>query len=204
MKRLGATLTLALGLTLNLAAAAKPSSILHFNGRFASAEIESLDASGCIDTRVDMFTEIGKSTFASVGSGSVQSSTTFAFAFIHRHDYCADVELLDAICYGPVPSSDLTISPSLDSAHLRTSQVFYDEVSTHALTVSLDVTWRAIGKTLKGSGNIHDGSVVGHFSGYDTPAEAVGVITDGTTNFSPNPSVNADISSSSQGVVDFN
>jgi hypothetical protein len=185
MKTLVATLTLALGLSLNRAAVAKPSSVLHFAGRFASAEIESLDASGCIDTRVDLFGEIGKSTYVSPASGSQQSSTNFAFVFIHRQDYCADVALLDAIWYGPIPESDLTIARSLDSAHLHTTQVFYDEVSTHALTVSLDVTWTATAKTLRGSGNIHDGSVIIHFSGDDRPAVTGGVITDGTTNFAP-------------------
>src|SRR5439155_6780339 len=149
MKTLVATVTFTFALALNLAAVARPSSVLHFAGRFASAEIESLDASGCIDTRVDLFGEIGKSTYVSPASGAQQSSTNFAFAFIHRQDYCADVALLDAIWYGPIPESDLTIARSLDSAHLHTTQVFYDEVSTHALTVSLDVNWTATAKTLR-------------------------------------------------------
>ena len=60
MKTLVATVTFTFALALNLAAVARPSSVLHFAGRFASAEIESLDASGCIDTRVDLFGRLAR------------------------------------------------------------------------------------------------------------------------------------------------
>jgi hypothetical protein len=157
----------------------------------ADAHFTSTDASGCISTEVFVFARSGTSrTSISESETSIQ---------ISQVNDCTETWLMGAS--GSVPSSAIQIDPNLKSASLDTTIAMSDRVSQKQFDVNVNLTWTGIGKIDHTRNNFYfasPGSIVKEekqFDGMYRQAQASGSISTGAAEFTPQPAVEAEISS---------
>jgi len=175
----------------------------HSRGQSSTAFFSSTDPSGCIVTNVFVFAS--EEGFRSPPEpGETASWTEFA---ISQFDVCTEplTVLLDAEGFAVLSDADFQVSRKLDFAALNTTANAFDEVSRTWFEVSIHLTWTGTGPLTHQNNTTHfnspDCHINAHFNNPFRDAEASGSISDGTTNFTPEPSVEAAISSSNYGVV---
>jgi hypothetical protein len=163
-----------------------------FHGLSAFANFDS--TSGCIETFV--FVD---------GSQNTSNGQTFSDAdvFIEQTNICTNTLLLEA--FGSTLSPDFQIR-NLDSASLSAAISVTDNVSNTTFNVSVSMTWTGSGGVSTESGTFHQHFTGGftendHFIGQFRNATASGTVSDGTTNFTPSPSVSAQIGNFTSAVV---
>jgi hypothetical protein len=154
-----------------------------FQGHSADAYFYTTDASGCIQTSVII--ETGENVLLNFQ--------------LSRYDICQQQTLLEAFAsQQPLTSSELNYYGNLDGATLHTTVTVFDYVSNSTLDVSIDLTWT-------GTGEIHKTQF--HSHGSPSPrchsnlliqeayrsASAVGTVSDGATNFTPEPADQANL-----------
>lgn len=205
MKRLFLILALALtALTATSVSGAAGASTLHFTfkGQFAEVGFDSLDPSGCVDTFV--YVEGVNGTVKETGQPTASS---LAVVVIDQFDFCTSTELLFAQGEATLAAGEFQIDKMLTTATLDTTIEVFDEVSGTSFPVDISVSWTGVGATTtqKDHFQIHgpDFKVNSRFMGTFRDATASGTVSDGTTNFTPESAVFADMGSVKQGEVDI-
>ncbi|MDO8601044.1 MAG: hypothetical protein Q7R73_05610 [bacterium] len=156
-------------------------------GASATAVFNSLDGSGCISTNVvliasDMTTKVG----------GPPSDIASLFVSVSQTDWCNVLTLrniTEVISLGP---NEFTGSKQLDGASLVTSTSVYDYATASYVTLSLNIGWTGEGDVFRGMSQSHSWSgtylLVQRGSGSFRSATATGVVSDGVTNYAPDPS----------------
>jgi hypothetical protein len=153
-----------------------------FQGHNADAYFFTTDASDCIQTSVII--ETGEDVLLSIQ--------------LIRYNICQNETLLEAFGRKELTKSELNYHGNLDAATLHTTVTLFDYVTNSTLDVTIDLTWT-------GTGEIHKTSF--HSHGSPSPschsnlliqeayrsASVVGTISDGTTNFTPEPADQANL-----------
>jgi hypothetical protein len=122
-------------------------------------------------------------------------------------DYTCDpyTSLLDAGGFATLADSDFEVGKTLDWATLNTTVEVYDFLSDSYFDVFVDLTWTATSDPVRSTIILHDKSPGLIFSqkmtGRGRVAETTGSVSDGTTNFTPNPAPDGYISSVKTGSI---
>ena len=175
--------------------------VFKFKGRSASAFFESIDASGCIITGGSVF--VSQQVFHNPPGGGIPSAEVFIDLF--QFDFCTDTPLLSASGNAPLAKPDFQVDGTLASAALNATVNMFDFVLSSSFDVTVDLNWTATSSlghqnsrfnvTFQGCHeNLHTNSAFRF-------AEASGSISDGTTNFTPLPSLDGQILSAKTGDV---
>src|SRR2546422_1755696 len=172
------------------AAASGSTTVFRFHGMTAFAVFDSLSSDGCIDTFVFV-------------DGNQSGTTLEADVFIGQFNICTQTDLMEAS--GSTFSPDLQISKKLDSASLSATISVFDFVSGNTFNVSVNTTWTATGPLSHEiqSSHFHTKGFIDNFhrNAAFRDAGASGTVSVGTTNFTPFPSVFAQIASVKVGDV---
>ena len=167
-----------------------------FSGRSANAFFFSTDGV-CVDTFVGVFANKGK--FQSPpGPGS---ASTFADIFIDQIDYCAGTQF--TVAGGTsLDNGAFQIDRSLTTASLNATIPVFDQFG-NVFDVSVDLVWEGTGDLSRGTSHSHfksPGCVINQrFSGSFRAAKASGTVSIEATNFTPNPTGDAGLSSTKSG-----
>jgi hypothetical protein len=183
---------LAFSTTAPRAYAAGPGSttVFRFQSQSAFAGFDSFSPDGCIETFVEV-------------DGTQSSTGPEADVFIGQFNNCTGTLLLSAS--GSASNPTFQVSNKLDSASLSATIPVFDYVSGSTFNVSVSTTWTATGPLAREIGSMHfqTKNFIENFHFNDTfrDASASGTVSDGTTNFTPSPSVFAQIASFKSGDV---
>ncbi|MGH7801168.1 MAG: hypothetical protein ACREOW_11180 [Thermodesulfobacteriota bacterium] len=197
---------------------AQAADTFHFRGESADAHFFSVNPPACDcnvsagngkhSTPACIFTD----AFVFATDNKFQSppgpgeSSSFASFFIFQFD-CTFTTLLVADCFSstPLAAQDFQVGQTLESATLNTTLECFNFLSGTLFNVNVDLLWMGTGDLFRGNSHSHS-SIPGctfnsRFNGTFRPAEASGTVFDGITNFTPNPSDFAGISSAKSGDV---
>ena len=141
-------------------------------------------------------------------SGSIISDA-WASVTILQYNYCEYELLFYAAGYTlPLSEEEFQISPQLDSARLTTKVHLFEQVSGTSFDVDVDITWVGAGPITHVHDNNHIqdvGCIINtRLEGKSRTAEASGTVSDGTTNFTPEPDVLARLNLLNSGRVAIN
>jgi hypothetical protein len=184
----------ALGLVFATALAPTPAraaTTIHFaqDDLVARAIFRSADDSGCVLTEVSAVAVDGRRKDGQ-GPGAERSEANLT---ISRYDACTDT-LLTAAEGSATLGPEAFLIDRLESAALHTSIEVFDAVSNSSFPVDVALTWEGVGDPIRQRIHTHlwtqAFSLNFRFDGTDRPAAAAGTVTDGTTNFTPEPGVN--------------
>ena len=156
-----------------------------FQGHSADAYFYTTDASGCIQTSVIL--ETGEDIIVNIQ--------------LFRYDICQNQSLIDA--YMPISArkqltkSELKYSGNLDSATLKTTVQLFDYTG-NLTSVSIDLTWIGTGEITKSQDHYTYSPSPGCHINFllqeeSRSASASGTVSDGTTNFTPEPADQANL-----------
>ena len=171
-------------------AASGTSAHFTFHGLTAFAEFDTYSPNGCVETFVYV-------------DGTHSHNYTVGDVFIGQFDYCTQTLLLSA--FGSASNPNFQIDKKLGSASLNTTIPVTDYVSGNTFNVSISVTWTAIDALMHENGSFHfhskgfiDNS---HFNAGFRDANASGTVSDGTTNYTPDSALYAQLASMKSGDV---
>lgn len=200
------TIKLLVVLALALAAFSQHSSasaggVFKFRGEGASAIFSSVDTSGCVWT--DVYVNADEGIFQSPpGRGGASSGVGL---FISQYDSCTGTQLLAAEGFASLGDPDFQVFGRLSSATLSATVNVYDYVSNTSFDIFIDLTWTGTGDVNRQSSHSHFDSpgckFNSRFIGSFRPAVATGSVSDGLTNYTPDPSLGYDIYSAKSGEV---
>jgi hypothetical protein len=98
---------------------------------------------------------------------------------------------MDAVGRTSLADRDFRVVADLSSATLDAAVNVCDLVSTACFDVVIDLTWTATGASSRSNGHLHSqelGLVINSFgNGASRLAQASGSVSNGVTNFTPNP-----------------
>lgn len=175
--------------------------VFKFKGEGASAVFSSVDASGCVITDVYVNADEGKNQNPP-GPGSSSSSLAL---FISQYDACTDTLLLAADGFTLLADSDFQVFGSLRSATLHATVNVFDYVSNTSFDVFVDLSWAGHGSVNREKRHTQFSSpgcrVNSRFDLTFRPAVATGSVSDGSTNYTPEPSLGYDIYKAKSGDV---
>ena len=153
-----------------------------FHGLSAQANFDNLSPDGCIDTFV--FVDGFQNTFG-------KQTSSGADVFIGQFDICTNTQLLSAS--GSTSNPNFQIDKKLLSASLNTTISVFDSVSGNTFNVSVSVAWTSTSAIAHENSTFHfhtkGFTENSHFNANFRDANASGTVSDGTTNFTPSPSV---------------
>jgi hypothetical protein len=149
-------------------------------GHEAWAYFSSIDASGCIQTTVEIDTA---------------EEVLFSLA-LSQYDLCTGQVLLEAYGRKSLSPSEIKFFGNLDSARLTTTIQVTDFARGLSFDIFIDLTWIGAGELLAYHAHDHNQPSPGcnvNVQGREKyrEARAFGTISDGMTNFTPDPSLNA-------------
>ena len=201
--KLFAVLVLALAVfTQSSSVSAGGGQAFNFKGKSAVAQFSSFDPSGCIGTDVYLF---GSEAVSKSGPGSPRTPIAQSYVYISRYDYCTGTLLLSADGTAWAPDAGFSIDRRLRFAAVETSIPMYDYVSGASFQVDVSVTWTALGALTRQNSHDHFQSpgcrITTRRIGTSRFAEASAYVSDGVTNYTPDTSYQADISSLKSGTV---
>jgi hypothetical protein len=184
------------------APAASAADVLHFDskGSNAFASFQSVDPSGCVETQVavashDQTVRLGQ-------PGPLQALPSVNVSILQRNR-CTNTTLLSAGNNDPRVAEDAIQVRKLESAALNATVEVLDFVTFRSFPVEISVSWTGVGAITKEKSHSHvtiPGMKVNmSFDGTFREATASGTVSDGVTNFTPEPAVSARISSETQG-----
>jgi len=190
-----AILSLAL-IALGMPTSASAASMFKFRGLGANASFESVDASGCILSRLDVFTAEAMIQ-SPPGRREPFSSTSI---FLSQYNMCTDTQLLAAEGVKDLAEPDLQISSRLQGATLNTTITMFDTLTGNTFDLSVDLSWLGVGPSSRQHSSFHFGDkvcrIISRFKGTFRGAEASGTVSDGVTNFTPETSFAGELISS--------
>lgn len=156
-----------------------------FRGDTADAFFSTFD--GCVFTDVFVFASDGINQ-SPPGPGGASSGANL---FISQYDVCTDTQLLAAEGFASLAPSDFQVGGKLSSASLSANVGMFDYVSSTPFDVSVNLTWTGNGPTVRQSSSSHFSSpgckVHSRFRGTFRGAEVSGTVSDGVTNYTPDP-----------------
>ncbi len=172
------------------AAASGSTTVFRFHGLTSFAVFDSVSPDGCVDTFVVLEAQKSRTSLE-------------ADVFIGKFDFCTQTDLLEAS--GSTFNPDFQISTKLDSASLNATISVFDFLSGNTFNVSVSTTWTATGPLSHEIQSFHfhtKGFIDNfHLNAAFRDAGASGTVSDGTTNFTPSPSLFAQIASVKFGEV---
>jgi len=172
-----------------------------FQGQSAVANFSSIDDSECIVTDVYLW---GSDAIVSPTPGP-GSPTSAAYVSIERYDVCNDTYLLYATGMTELSDTDFQVAKKYESALLNAPITVYDYESGDSFQVQLDLTWTAKGPLTHEETHIlsrNPGCMMNvHANGLVRSAQVSGTVSDGVTNFTPEPSQSGEIGSLQSGNV---
>lgn len=205
MKRLFLILTLTVStLIVATAPGATGAETAHFSfkGQFAEAEFFNVDPSECVFT--DVFVTAVDGRVKEAGHPAVSS---MAFVFISQFDDCTGTDLLAAEGEATLAAGAFQIDEGLTTATLNATIEVTDFLTDTSFPVDVSVSWTGSGPTFRQKDHFQlktpGFKVNAHFDGTFRDAMAAGTVSDGTTDFTPDPAVFADMASIKQGEVDI-
>jgi len=204
MKRL----VLAVALLLNMVVTALPAHAAgaqtrHFSlkGQFAAAVFHTVDSSGCIETFVTVIAEDGR-----IKQAGPPEATLRAMVDLFQFDRCSSGRLLlSAFGLTTLSPDQFHIDKQLNAATLNATVEVTDFLSRNTFPVDVSVSWTGSGDIV--SVKAHDQlkepgfKLNARFTGTRRNATASGTVSDGTTNFTPQPAVSAEMGSTKRGEV---
>jgi hypothetical protein len=176
---------------------------LSFDGLTAEATFASTDPSGCVRTEAFVFTDDGHFR---TGPGQLEKGSTATVA-VSKFDVCTDTILLAADGFAVLAPGQFQIDNKLTTASLTATIEVFDFVSGTFFPVSINVSWTGVGETISVKDRRHETfpgfKVLKRFDGTSRQAAAAGTVSDGTTNFTPEPATNATLGSIRRGELDI-
>ena len=176
--------------------------IAHVQSETAFADFESTDETGCILTSVSL---VGSDmlTLTPPQPGGPQPVPAIVVD-ISQFNICTNPLLMEAI--GESLVLTLHVAEDLSTATLTASQVsLVDLLSDRQFNVNITMTWDGTGSVTRQAGTAHfrtPGLVMNAVEvGFERSAVATGIITDGTTNFTPTPSDLAAVQNVRSGMI---
>lgn len=202
MKKLSIALVMALFVaTFFLPISASAADIYKSKGTGAEAFFSSIDPSGCIVTDVNVYARDEK--FQNPPGPGVPSSWVYLYVF--QYDFCNDVQLFYGEGFTYLADTDFVASNRLDRASLETTVSVYSYTTDSYVDVYVDLSWAGSGGISRQNSHFHSHvpgcNINSRFKGSFRSAEASGSISDGSTNFTPEPSWYANIFSVSSSDV---
>ena len=174
---------------------ASAGSIFKFRGQSADAFFSSVDPSGCTFTDVGAFPSEGVSQSPPGPGGSGSGVGMFISVF----DACTGTQLLAADGFASLADPDFQVFGKLNAATLNAEVPMFDYISGTPFNVSVNLVWIGGSDISRQSFSSHFQSpgckVYNRFRGTFRSAVASGTVSDGSTNFTPEPSLGASIAS---------
>jgi galactose oxidase-like protein/Kelch motif protein len=152
---------------------------------FAQAFFQHTDEAGCLLTFVQVHGGTARYVDAPP-TGTPNTPTPTLGLLIFQFDECSFfVRFADTVSF----TTQFRTDPLLKTATLKGSASMFDLASAEAFSVTLDLTWTGYGDLIRDAGG-HGSPGFGASYGQSTVrfANATGTISDGVTNFTPNPS----------------
>ena len=160
------------------------------------------DPEGCVESFVQVAGFDDTTRLGQPGPPQVVPSATVV---IFLDDRCTGTTLMSASGYATVAEDAFQVVGKLDSATLNATIEVFDYVSNTSFPVDISVNLTGIGATTRE--RIHSQTStpgtrsIFRFDGMVREATASGTVSDGTTNFTPQPATFAQLFSTSQGSV---
>jgi len=175
--------------------------VFKFKGK--SAEAFFFNEENCVSTFVDVFATKGQSQ----SPPGPWTRGTEAFVFIDQFDFCTETPLLSASGSALLDDSAFQINREISSASLSATINVWDYVSETSLDVVVNMAWTGTGDLSRENSHFHFSSpgcrFNGRFKGAFRPGEASGSVSIGGTNFTPDPTSSAFLTSTSNGSVEI-
>ncbi len=200
--RLLAVVSLAFVLmALALPARAAGAETLHFSFQGQTADAFFSSTQACVVTDVGVFAVDGR---VKTGPGRPAVEST-ASIFISQFDVCTGTQLLAADGFAVLAPGEFQIEEQLTAATLTATIEVFDFVSGTSFPVDVNVSWTGFGDTFTIKERFHQRSpgfrANFRMDGTFREATAAGTVTDGTTNYTPEPAVFAQLGSVRKGEV---
>jgi hypothetical protein len=161
--------------------------------------LSSTDSSGCVITSVAVFTDDNRYNYGPGGPEVLPLLTVL----LSKFDQCTGTLLLEA--GGQAVPEELQTDKQLTTATLDTTIKLSDSVSGNSVPVSVNIEWTGTGATVTQRSHnqikLPGFKMNSRFSGTFRDATAVGTVSDGTTNFTPEPATSARLGSVQGGEV---
>lgn len=167
---------------------ASAATVIRSEGYMVHAHFNSFDH--CTETNVTIFA----GEFIGPASPGNPSPVSWLFVDIETEDFCGEEEELVLFAQGTVLLSDkdFKISNSLKSATVHGTVPVRDLISGRTFVVLVDLTWTGFGPLDRHRSSDHLNTpgckISNKFVDASRLANASGVVSDGTTNFAPDPS----------------
>ena len=174
-----------------------------FHGDMAEAGFSSVDASGCVVTDVFVFAIDGR--IIGPGVGDVRSAVAID---IFQFDVCADRVVFAFSSIATLAADEFQITDRLKAATLNTTVEGVESVSGASINIDIHVTWTGEGAIFRQKDRFQTSERPGNklmvfFDRVGRSATASGTVTFGTTNFTPEPALFANISSVKEGELEI-
>ena len=200
-------LTVALAMALSVLVATPASSagadVLQFDSEGANAYsfFQSVDPSGCVETHVNVAAHDQTVRFGE--PGPLQPLPSVNVSILQRNR-CTNTTLLSAGNNDPLVAEGAIQVRKLDSVTVNATIEVFDFVTFTSFPVDISVSWTGFGDTTRemshsNSTAIPGVRVISRFEGRTREATASGTVSNGTTNFTPEPALSASISPEVQG-----
>jgi hypothetical protein len=203
MKRLVLAVALLLSMFVTaLPAHAAGAETRHFSlkGQFATAVFHTVDSSGCIETVVSVIAEDGRTKQA-----NPPEATLRAMVELFQFDSCSGKLLLSAFGLATLTPDQFQIDKQFNTATLNATIEVADFVSGNTFPVDVSVRWTGSGDIIRDKNHVHlkepGFKLNARFTGTSRNATASGTVSDGTTNFTPQPAVFVEMGSTKRGEV---
>jgi hypothetical protein len=189
----------ALAISANPAHAASDTFHFSVKGQLAEAYFSSSDPSGCVITSVAVFTDDNRYNSGPGGPETLPLLTVQ----LSKFDQCTGTLLLEA--NGQTVPEELQTDKQLTAATLDTTIKLFDYVSETPVSVSANIAWTGTGATVTQRSHTQYAApgfkMDSRLSGTFRDATAIGTVSDGTTNFTPEPATSARLGSVQIGEV---
>ena len=127
----------------------------------------------------------------------------FAEVFIDQFDFCTETGLISAFGTTTLSAGEFQIDKKITSATLNTTIEVEDFLSGTSFPVDVNVSWTGTGDPFREKDHSQIKTPTfklnSHFDGTFRDAEASGTVSDGTTNFTPEPPFIAEMGSVKEG-----
>ncbi|HEX2626537.1 MAG TPA: hypothetical protein VHL56_06495 [Candidatus Limnocylindrales bacterium] len=170
-------------------AASTKVSVANLRGPLINVGFTTLDPSGCIET--DTFVSANLPSYQQLPSKPV--TTGVASVNIFEYDSCTDTTILDASGLTEnLPAGALQVSKQLDQASLVATIPMLNIDTNETFSVDVNVSLvgtSAIHRDDVNSNDFYGGGchVLNRWKGSGRTASATGTVTDGVTNYTPDP-----------------
>jgi hypothetical protein len=178
------------------AAAAPPQStdqaiVLRQATEHAFAQFSPIGRSGCVRTEVSVY---AADLFDQQPPGPPDKRSLLLFIRIFQYDDCRGILLHNAedFQFQELDNAAFKVSNSPTPARLTTSLTVFDSAMSASLNLNVDLTWSVVDRPRPIRDTIHfelapGCNVTAHVSNAGRLATVSGTVSDGTTNFSPDP-----------------